>query len=95
MQKGKRGLVVISEYTKEYTKALTEDNLYMIKGINSNIDEIISYNDLPVNVITTILPFKDYLIYDGIFSKYDFEMGIGMKKMLDKELNKKEEIYHM
>ena len=95
MQKGKRGLVIINEYTSEYTKALTEDNLYMIKGINCNIDEIIPYNDLPVNVITTILPFKDYLIYDGIFSKYNIEMGVGMKKIIDKELSKKIEFYHM
>ena len=95
MQKGKRGLIIINEYTEDYTKALSEDCLYMIKGINCNIDEIITYNSLPVNVITTILPFKDYLIYDGIFNKYDIQIGVDMKKNIDKESSKKEEIYHM
>ena len=47
----------------------------MIKGINDNLDNVISYKDLPETVIMTILPFKDVLIYDGVIMNFGIKMG--------------------
>lgn len=38
-RKGIRDLFIIVKYEEKYTTFLSKDNLYMVKGINCNIDE--------------------------------------------------------
>ena len=45
---------------------MTDDKIYMIKGLNDNLDNIIPYENLPQIIITSIIPYKGYLVYDGI-----------------------------
>lgn len=42
----------------------------MVKGLNAPIDEVIYYNNLPYPSFTTILSFKDKIVYDGLLSSY-------------------------
>ena len=64
---GIREIFIIARYELEYTAFMHKDKIYMVKGLNDNIDNIISYKDLPSPVITSIIPFKNYLVYDGMF----------------------------
>lgn len=67
----------------------------MIKGINSNIDEVISYKQLPYIVRTTILPFNNKLIYDSLFMSFSINLGLGFKQTIEKEYPTLMKHYHL
>lgn len=92
---GIRNIYIIARYEEEYTAFMTPNKTYMIKGVNTNVDEIIPYNELPKAVITTILPFKDHLIYDGIIVSYPIDLGMGFKKIVAKEYQNNINYYHL
>lgn len=50
----------------------------MVKGLNSNLDEIFSYKDLPMFVETTLFPFKDQIVIDVLFSVIPVNFGINV-----------------
>lgn len=85
-KKGIRDIFIIANYEKEYTALLNQNKLYMIKGLNDNIDNIIPYNQLPHVAITTIIPFKNYIVYDGILMSMPIKMGNNFNKMIEDEL---------
>ena len=69
----------------------------MVKGLNSPIDEVILYNRLPYLAMTTLLPFKDQIIYDGILSSYGNNLNISpkIKMELINSLKAAPKIYHL
>lgn len=81
-KKGIRDLFIIVKFYEEYTAIMNMEKTYMIKGINDNLDNIISYKNLPQTVITTIIPFKNVLIYDGVFLNFEINMGNNFEKKL-------------
>lgn len=94
-RKGIRRVFIICRYEEEYTALLTEDKVYMIKGLNANIDEIIPYDELPYVVTTSILPFKGNLVYDSLFFSTDMKFGVGFEEMVDKEYELTMKYYHL
>ncbi len=94
-KKGFRSLVMIVRFEKDYTGVLCLDKAYMIKGINDNLDNIISYDDLPLPVITSIIPFKNVLIYDGLLMNFSINLGNNFIKAVDEEYNKSMKYYHL
>jgi hypothetical protein len=94
-KKGIRTLFIIVKYEEEYTALMSQDKTYMIKGINSNIDEVISYKNLPKTVMTTILPFKDNLIYDSIFVEYGITISDNIEKIINKDYSTSLKYYHL
>ena len=94
-KKGIRKIFFIMDYLEEYTAIMDEEKCYMIKGITSNIDEIIPYNELPYIAITTILPFEDKLIYDSLFFSMDIDFGINFKKAAEKDYQNRIKYYHL
>ena len=94
-RKGFRDMFIIVEYQKDYTAMMCNDKAYMIKGINSNIDEVIPYKDLPYVVLTSIIPFGDKLIYDGLFMSYNISFGMGFKKTVERDYEGMMKYYHL
>lgn len=94
-KKGFRDLVIIAKYEKEYTAVMNRNKTYMIKGLNDNIDNIISYQDLPQPVMTSIIPFKNVLIYDGLLMELGIKMGISFEKVIEKEYSKSIKYYYL
>ena len=94
-KKGFRDLIIIAKYESEYTGILNNDRVYMIKGVNDNIDNIISYQDLPQPTITSIIPFKNVLIHDGILMEYDINLGSGFTKAIEEEYSESMKYYHL
>lgn len=94
-KKGFRDLVIIARYEKEYTAVVTKDKTYMIKGLNDNIDNIISYQNLPQPVITSIIPFKGVLVYDGLLMEFGIQMDNNFDKIIEEEYSKSIKYYHI
>ena len=74
---------------------MDKDKIYMVKGLNDNIDNIISYQELPYVVTTSIIPFGDVLVYDGLLSSINVKMSIGFDDVVDKEYDQKMKCYHL
>ena len=67
----------------------------MVKGINDNLDNVISYKDLPFITTTTIIPFKGYLIYDSILNSYNVNMGVSFNEIIERNYDKLMKYYHL
>lgn len=67
----------------------------MVKGLFDNIDEIIPIENIPYLTYTTIIPFKDKIITDGIFLDSGKRFGNDFYKMVEKEYSKALKYYHL
>ncbi len=96
MKKGIRDVFVIARYEVDYTLMISNDRIYMVKGLYDNIDKIIGYQQLPKFVKTSLLPFHDKIVYDGIFqSASDVNFGVGLERMTEECLSKGMKFYHL
>ena len=57
--------------------------LYGVIGLNHPFSDFFDRSDLPVVVDATILPFQEKIIYDGLFSTYNTNIGPGMRSGLN------------
>ena len=94
-KQGIRGMFTIAKYEEDYTALLASDRVYMIKGLNSNIDEVIPYHDIPCIVTTSLFPYDGVIIYDGLLSTYPISMGTSFAKIVEKEYNEDMKYYHL
>lgn len=94
-KKGIRSMFIIAKYDLEYTAFMERDKVYMVKGLNDNIDNIISYKDLPYVAVTSIIPFKNVLTYDGILLGIGVKMGNSFYDMVAKEYDNMMKYYHL
>ena len=94
-KQGIREMFTIAKYEEDYTAVLYSDRVYMIKGLNSNIDEVIPYHDIPCIVFTSLFPYDGVIVYDGLLSTYPISMGTSFVKMVEKEYNEDMKYYHL
>lgn len=94
-KKGFRDILIIAKFYEEYTAIMNDEKTYMIKGINDNLDNVISHKELPRPVITAIIPFKDVLIYDGVIINFGIKMGSNFEKIVMKDLENSIKYYHL
>lgn len=92
---GIRNMFIIAKFESEYTAFMTDEKIYMVKGINDNLDNVISYKNLPFITITTIIPFKGYLIYDSILNSYNVNMGVSFNEIIERDYDKLMKCYHL
>ncbi len=86
---------VILKFEREYTVFIDEKNAYYVKGLADNIDQVISYKNLPMPAQTVLIPFKDTIIYDGLLSTNEIEISIDMKENLENSLNSLHKVYKL
>ena len=94
-KKGIRDIFIVAKFEREYTVLINNNKTYMIKGINDNLDNIISFKDLPLPIITTIIPFKNMIIYDGLFAPFNVDMGPSFNKVIENQYITQEKIYQL
>ena len=94
-KKGFRELMIIANFEEEYTGVIVKDRVYMIKGVNVNVDNIFSFQDLPVPVVTSIIPFKNVLIHDSILVSFDFKYSSDFITVADEDYNNSIKYYHI
>lgn len=95
MKDGIRDIFVIARFESEYTGFIHKDKVYMVKGINDNLDNVISYESLPYPAITTIIPFKNVLIYDSILQGIPTKMDPIFTNSIIEEYKKLMKYYHL
>ena len=81
--KGKLEYFVIAKYEENYTIFIDTENgedLYKVKGLTNNIDEVINKEKIPCFVRTALIPFKGNIIYDSLFNQLDIELGLDFRK---------------
>lgn len=94
-KKGIRDIFIIAKFYEEYTAVMNTNRVYMIKGINDNLDNVISYKNIPKPSIMTIIPFKDVLIYDGVITDLGIKLDPGFDKAVNSELTNAIKFYHL
>ena len=94
-KKGLKDRFIIAKYEKEYTAFMSKDKIYMVKGLNDNIDNIISYKNLPCFTETALIQFQDTIVYDGLLSSYPIDFGIEFTKTVEKEYDNLMKYYHL
>lgn len=94
-KKGIRETFTLANYEEEYTALMTDNKIYMIKGLNDNLDNIIPYENLPQIIITSIIPYKGYLVYDGIIQSYPISFGPGINQIVEEQYDKLMKYYHL
>ena len=77
--------LMVMEYKPEYAvlmniKKNDECLLYGVTGISRSIAEALQH-ELPVNIETVLLPFRDKIIYDSYLGSMNISYGKNMKKM--------------
>jgi hypothetical protein len=79
----------IERCLKKYAVFISgQSKVYGVVGITEDIDEIISPNEIPAYIETVLLPFKNKIIYDGLFSRYAMSFGRGIREMFKETYNK-------
>ena len=68
---------------------------YHYNSENDNIDNIISYQQLPYITVTSIIPFKGVLVYDGMLSGIAVKTGNSFEDIIEKEYNNMIKYYHL
>ena len=94
-KKGIRSIFIIAKYDLEYTAFMNKEKIYMVKGLNDNIDNIISYKELPYVTITSVIPFKNVLTYDGMLLGMGIKMGNDFEETVEKEYDNLMKNYHL
>lgn len=87
---------IVTGFQREYTEILAEDGkLYMVKGIRCDIDEIIDPNELPLVISTTLLMFKNKIIYTGLLTETTIRFGNDIKQAILNDYDKAIKYYHL
>lgn len=82
----KKGMFFLVDYKPEYAVIIgsneqKEDRLYGIKGISRSLADAMQ-RELPIQLETVLLPFKDKIIYDSFMSSMPIKFAEGAKKAL-------------
>ena len=94
-KKGFRDIFIVIKFDPEYTMLTNNEKAFMIKGLNGNIDTIIPHESLPIIVITSLLPYKGKIVYDGIMASSSIEFDIETKKAMENDSTKLMKYYHL
>ena len=78
------GPFIVINHLKKHSILMNEkeDTLYGVIGISGPISEMIPGDMLPMMIKTTLIPFKDRIIYDSVFSVNNVQIGPNMRRSL-------------
>lgn len=74
----------VIKHTKEFSLFLGNTIVYGVKGITDSFEEKFQ-GHAPVIVDITLIPFKENIIYDGIFFPYQVSFGGSMRSSLKQQ----------
>lgn len=81
---------IVYKHLSDYTVFInTNDNkVYGVVGLLQDWRELVPDFALPTMINTMIFPFKDKIIYDGIFSSFSIQFGSGIRKGFEQTYQK-------
>lgn len=87
---------MIVGFDKNYTKILVEDGkLYMVKGLRSNIDKVVSRELIPIPISTILIMFNGTIVYSGLLKSVDMKYDNIIIESILQEANKAITYYHL
>lgn len=87
---------MIVGFDKNYTKILVEDGkLYMVKGLRSNIDKVVSRELIPILISTILIMFNGTIVYSGLLKSVDMKYDNIIIESILQEANKAITYYHL
>jgi len=79
-----KGTFYILRHLKKGTIFIGDDDkVYSVSGLVTPLDEIVPMYALPQMVETVLLPFKEMIVYDGLFSGYNVSFGGNIRAELN------------
>lgn len=61
---------------REFAKFLSDDGkIYMVKGLNSDLDDVLDVSKAPALINTHLLMFEGFIIYSGIINTMNIDLG--------------------
>ncbi len=94
-KKGFRDVMFIARFFEKYTAIVHNEDLYMVKGIRTNIDVIINKLDLPMIVIMALVPFKNMIVFDSIMQQIPIGIDGDMQEYVENIVQTAEKIYKL
>ncbi|MCH4206925.1 MAG: hypothetical protein LKF79_00750 [Solobacterium sp.] len=85
----------ILQVKQEYTIFADDDHLYAVKGVRANIDTLLDNYRFPIMAAAVLLPFKDRIIFDGVFSTFPVNIGPNKGNQLLDRLNTERPLYKL
>ena len=79
-----RGRFIVERHLKKGSIMISMENgsVYLVRGIQSSLEEMFSRYSLPLLVEASLLPYKGVIITDGLMGIMDVVLGGGVKKQL-------------
>lgn len=77
------GQFYIERLLMKYAVFIQDENVYGVFGLQQPLNELIHKSQLPLYVNTVLLPYKDKIIYDGMFDGRNIYFGSGIKRELN------------
>ncbi len=72
----------IERFLKQYAVFIHEEKVYGVSALSTPFETMIPKQALPLRVKTVLIPFRDVIVYDGLFSHYPISFGGGVKANL-------------
>lgn len=85
----------IVAYESDYTVFNDDGINYMIKGLFTNLDGVLSRYELPIFVTTALFPFKGKIIYDSIMDTKPISFGLNTTTRLYEEYQYGQKVYNL
>ena len=80
------GAFQIFRYLKKHTIFIGQDSqVYGVLGLQDSLKEMFYGRPLPIMVKAVLLPFKGWIIYDGVLYTYNIHFGGGIRSNLKEE----------
>ncbi len=84
---------ILVQFEKEYAVFMNEEHVFMVKGLNVNIDEVIDPMSLPTIVTTALIPYEGHIVYDSVLQTMPIGIGPNTAKTFEKEMEKLPKLY--
>ena len=75
---------IVMRYNKTNAEFMHRDKVYAVVGINNPVEKTLG-RECPIFVDAVLIPFKDKITYDTLFSSMPLSFGPGMTKTFEEE----------
>ena len=79
LKRAKKGAFIIYKHTKDGSIFIDEKSLYLVKGVQSNLENMEYIKETPCACMTILIPFKKQITYCGILTPMG-TLGPNLKK---------------
>lgn len=78
---------LVFRFLKKYAVFISTKNsqFYGVLGLHDDLEDLLDRHPLPIMIETVLLPFKEQIVYDGLFRKCNIYFGGGIRAGLKED----------